>query len=246
MRTIPRNKILLNAYTGNDMTVSAAGKLAIANTPVSIIWKKLFGHKKESYAAGSYAEIAINFSAITPVSNGPHRIELRNNNTQAIQRKIERVVYGDASATEAEIGQAFADKFQEQSGPNSVFEYVSYNTVTKVLTIRLKDSTYPAVSILSGITGLTSTITPAVLPVGSSDAANVSGYNPAAQYDKFTFQEEGTINEDGRDLPVLFEDVVYVETSLAAFTTDYDASVKNLTDNAEATARPYDAVAELP
>lgn len=245
MRTISRNKILLNAYSSNDLTVSSTGKLAIASTPVSIIWKKLFGHKKESYAAGSYATIAIDFSGITAVSNGPHRVELRNNNTQAIQRKIERVVYGDASATAAEIGQAFADQFQEQSGPNSLFEYVSYNTSTKVLTIRLNDTTYSAISLVSDITGIASTVTAAVEPIGSTDAATVSGYNPAVQYDKFTFQEEGTINEDGRDIPVLFEDVVYVETSLTAFTTDYNASVKNVTDITDATVRPYEAVDEL-
>ena len=242
MRTISRNKILLNAYNANDMTV-AAGKLAIASTPISILWKKLFGYKTEAYAAGAYSTVAIDLSAITAVSNGPHLLVLKNTNNSAIQKEMRMVVYGDATATPTEIATQFSQKVQAQSGPNSVFEWVSF--AANVLTVRLLDPTYAIIAYETGITGVTGTPVAATDPVGDTDASSVSGYDPTADYDKYTFQEEGTINEDGRDVNVLFEDVVYVDNSIAAFATDYAATVSGLTDITDATVRPYAAADTL-
>ena len=242
MKTISRNKILLNAYSPNDLTV-ANGRLVIASTPISLLWKKLFGYKVESYAAGSYSTLSIDFSGITAVSNGPHRLMLKNSNSSAIQRTLEMVVYGDATATATEIATLFSQQVQNQSGPNSVFEWVSFSA--NVLTLQLKDTTYPIISYTSDIVGLTSVVTSATLPVGDSDAASVSGYVPGTQYDKYTFQEEGTVDQDGVAVNVLFEDVVYVDDTIAAFGTDHAASVSALTDITDATVRPYEAASAL-
>ena len=134
MKTIARNTVLLNAYTLGDLVV-ANGKLAVANTPVSLLWKKLFGYKAEPFAAGVYSYVALDFSGITPINNGPHRLKLKNGNTSAIQRHRELVVYGDATATPTEIATLFAQQVEVQSGPQSVFEFLSF--AANVLTVRL-------------------------------------------------------------------------------------------------------------
>ena len=241
MKKIVRNIILRNAYTSGQFAV-ATGKLALAATPLSIVWKNLKGYKIETYTAGNYGAVALDFSAITPVSNGAHRLTIKNTNPGSLQREAVFIVYGDATATLAEIAAAFNAKVLAQNGPNSVFKWVSF--AANVLTIGLEDPTYADITFETDIVGLTATTTAPVLPVGASDAEGVSGYVAGTQYDKYTFHEEGTYREGNNDVPVIFEDVVYVDDSLSVFTSEAaDVLTVNVTTVAE--LKEYVEVATL-
>lgn len=222
MKKISRNTLLRNSYTSNDLAV-AAGVLSLAGTPLSILWNKLKGYKVESYAAGAYSSISITLGGITALSNGAHRIVLKNTNPNAVQREIVLVVYGDGTATASEVAANFNNQVINQSTPNSAFQWVSFGG--NVLVVQLVDATYADIAIETDITGLTSVITAATLPVGDVDAATLPGYSAAVDYDKYTFQEEGTYRDGNNDIPVLYEDVVYIDDTLTAMATDHTAVV---------------------
>jgi len=220
--------------------------VSLALTALSFLWSKLVGYKKVVYAAGSYARLAINLNGITVVNNGPHRLTLVNGNVSAVQREISLVVYGDATATASEIATQFANQIQAQSGPNSVFKFVSFNSGTNVLTVDLEDASYPAISYNTDIVGVTDTNTAAVKPVGASDAALLAGYNAAAQYDKFIFHVEGTFREGNNDVPVIYEDIVYVDDALTVFDTEHAAVMGRAGVNSVAGLKAYSEAQVLP
>ncbi len=245
MRVIPRHIILRNAYTTGDFAV-ANGVVSLALTALSFLWSKLKGYKKVVYTAGSHARLAIDLDSITTNNNGPHRLTLVNGNISAVQRELAMVVYGDATATASEIATEFAAKVQAQSGPNSVFSFISFNSGTNVLTVDLVDSSYPEIGYNTDIVGVTATNTPPVKPVGASDAALLAGYNPSAQYDKFVFHVEGTFREGNNDVPVIYEDIVYVDDALTVFDTEHAAVMGRAGVNSIAGLKAYSEAQVLP
>jgi hypothetical protein len=219
MKKIVRNVLLRNAYTSGDLAVND-GALTLAGTPLRILWNKLKGYKVEVYTAGSFGRIAINLNSITPANNGPHRLTVRNSNRAALQTELVLVVYGDATATVAEIATELNRQVVEQSGPNSIFKWVSFSG--NIITIDLEDTSYSTPSLDTDIVGATTVVTAPVKPVGDVDASALAGYVPTADYDKYTFHEEGTVRDGNNDVPVIYEDIVYVDDSLTAFATDVD------------------------
>lgn len=240
MQVIDKTKILLNAYTSTDISV-ANGVLEIANTPVSVKWKDVEDVKVESYAAGTKGQAAIDFSSVSYDPNSPVRVVLRNTKTG---EELPIVVYGDAAPTDVEIAAQYSTQLGMYIGVSN-FKFIS--NVSEVVTVELDDAAYSNIFADTNVATLTVadgniTLTPAVVAVGAGDAANLSGYNPAFQYDKYTIDVKATLDVNGQGTVVTHRHVVYVKDTLTAFATDWAAVVAQGGVAAVADLTPYTAV----
>jgi len=224
MKTIERTKILLNAadYGSGDLDVDE-GAIFITGTAISARWNKLPKHKVTAYGAGTYTRFTIDFSGATAVNNGAHTITLKNLRAGAVDKQITYTFWGDATATVGEVGAAFSAFFQSLPG-SSQWSWVSYGA--NILIVDLVDDEYASGAYVTDITGLGVTNAAPVPPVGAGDAAGLSGYSAALDYDKYELWEEGTFLENDRDIPCLFHDTIYVDTLDADFPTDWTAVIE--------------------
>ena len=243
MQVIDKTKILLNAYTASDMSV-ASGVLEIANTPVSEKWKDVEDVKRETYAAGTLGDATIEFDdsgAINYDPSSPVRVVLRNTKTGT---ELPIVIYADSVPTDVEIAAQYATQLGVY-GNISDFMFVS--NVAEAVKVELNDGEYSDIFVETNVAGLsvadgTITLTPAVKAVGAGDAANLAGYNPATQYDKYTIDVKGVLDVNGHGGAVIHRHGVYVDNSLGDFASDWADVIAQGGVAAVGDLTPYTAV----